>query len=167
MSRSVKVGRMMDALASTTENTLAIALIVGILLNFANVVGRYIGGFSIDGSDEIEIYILIWIAFLGGALVTWRGQHLRMDVLLETCPEKFRRIVVVLEAVLTGVVACFVAYQSWQYVSRIMALGAVSDIAHVPTWIPHSAVLVSFVLMTIVVGLRAWLTFARDKEKDA
>ncbi|MDO9442789.1 MAG: TRAP transporter small permease subunit, partial [Beijerinckiaceae bacterium] len=116
MSRSVKVGRMMDALASTTENTLAIALIVGILLNFANVVGRYIGGFSIDGSDEIEIYILIWIAFLGGALVTWRGQHLRMDVLLETCPEKFRRIVVVLEAVLTGVVACFVAYQSWQYV---------------------------------------------------
>ena len=43
-------------------------------------------GFALNGVDEVEIYILIWIAFLGAALVTWRGTHLRMDVLIAACP---------------------------------------------------------------------------------
>ena len=46
------------------------------------MVGRYVFGFALNGVDEIEIYILIWIAFLGAAVVTWRGLHLRMDVLV-------------------------------------------------------------------------------------
>ena len=52
-------------------------------------------------------------------------------------------------------VAGFVAWQSFKYVERIYALGAVSDIAHIPTWIPHSAIAVSFGLMALIVLLRA------------
>ncbi len=51
-------------------------------------------------------------------------------------------------------VAGFVAWQSFKYVERIYALGAVSDIAHIPTWIPHSAIAVSFGLMVLIVLLR-------------
>jgi len=143
-----------NAVAFVVERILAIALVVGIALNFINVVGRYVSGFTLIGVDEIEIYILIWIAFLGAAVVTWRRQHLRMDVLLNASPAPVRTTVTIAEMCAMLVVAAFVAYQSFRYVERIYALGAVSDIARVPTWFPHSAVFISFAAIALIVLVR-------------
>lgn len=143
-----------DVVASVVERVLAVALVAGIALNFFNVVGRYVSGFTLTGVDEIEIYILIWIAFLGAAVVTWRGQHLRMDVLLNACPLIVRKAVTVVEMCVMLAVALFVAFQSFRYVERIYALGAVSDIARVPTWFPHSAVFISFAAIALIVVIR-------------
>jgi|EndMetStandDraft_5_1072996.scaffolds.fasta_scaffold409265_2 TRAP-type C4-dicarboxylate transport system permease small subunit len=147
--------KSVDALTTLVERVLAVALLFGISLNFINVVGRYVFGYALNGVDEIEIYILIWISFLGAAAVTWRGLHLRMDVLINACPAPLRFAVWLFETLVFIAVAGFVAWQSFKYVERIYALGAVSDIAHVPTWIPHSAVAVSFGLMVLAVFLRA------------
>src|SRR4051794_27887984 len=105
-----EVGKHVEFAASVIERILAVALIAGICLNFINVCGRYLANVSIGGSDEIEVYILIWIAFLGGAVVSWRGQHLRMDVVLETASPAVRRFVTLAEVLVTGVVAAFVAW---------------------------------------------------------
>jgi TRAP-type C4-dicarboxylate transport system permease small subunit len=143
-----------DAVAFLVERLLAVGLIVGIGLNFANVVGRYVAGFALNGVDEIEIYILIAIAFLGAAIVTWRGQHLRMDVLLGACPPVVRNSVALIEMGVLAAIALFVAVQSFRYVERIYALGAVSDIAGVPTWLPHSTVFLGFAAMVLIVVIR-------------
>jgi TRAP-type C4-dicarboxylate transport system permease small subunit len=144
-----------DALTTWVERVLAVALLIGISLNFVNVIGRYVFGYALNGVDEVEIYVLIWIAFLGAAAVTWRGLHLRMDVLVNALPAPLRFAVWVFETLVFVAVAGFVAWRSFKYVERIYALGAVSDIAHIPTWIPHSAIAVSFGLMALIVLLRA------------
>jgi len=148
------VDRHVDALVTWIERVLAIGLLLGISLNFINVVGRYLAGYALNGVDEVEVYILIWIAFLGAALVTWRNAHLRMDVLITSCPAAIRRLVIWCEMLVMLVISAFVAWQSLQYVERIYALGAVSDIAHIPTWIPHSAIVVSFAAIALIVLLR-------------
>jgi TRAP-type C4-dicarboxylate transport system permease small subunit len=159
-----EAGKRVDSAAALVERILAVALIAGICLNFINVCGRYLADISIGGSDEIEIYILIWIAFIGGAVVSWRGQHLRMDVLLETVGASARRLVTWAEVIVTGAVSAFVAYQSILYVRKIYTLGAVSDIAQLPTWIPHSAVPIGLTMMVAATALRAWLGKRRAQE---
>jgi C4-dicarboxylate transporter DctQ subunit len=149
-----RLEQVADAVAFAVERILAVALIAGITLNFINVVGRYVSGYTLIGVDEIEIYILIWIAFLGAATITWRSQHLRMDVLLNACPAIVRTIVAVAEMCTLLAVALFVGYQSFRYVERIYALGAVSDIARVPTWFPHSAVFISFAVIALIAVIR-------------
>jgi TRAP-type C4-dicarboxylate transport system permease small subunit len=155
-----------DAVAFTVERVLAVALIAGIVLNFVNVVGRYVSGFTLIGVDEIEIYILIWTAFLGAAVVSWRGQHLRMDVLLNACPAVVRKTVTAVEICVMLAVALFVAYQSFRYVERIYALGAVSDIARVPTWFPHSAIFFSFATIALIVVIRMVLALRRRDAEE-
>lgn len=150
------IDRTLDALVTWIERVLGVALLIGICLNVVNVIGRYVAGYALNGVDEIEIYILIWIAFLGAALVSWRNAHLRMDVLIAACPPAIRWVVGWFEMLVTLVVASFVAWQSFKYVERIYALGAVSDIAHIPTWIPHSAVAISFALIALIVLLRGY-----------
>ncbi len=146
--------RAVDSLAKAVERLLAVALVAAVSLNFINVIGRYLAGFTLTGVDEVEIYVLIWIAFLGAAVVSWKNEHLRMDVLVNAFPAVLRKTVLVIEMAVTLAVALLVAFQSFHYVERIRALGAISDIAHVPTWIPHSAIFLSFAAMAIMVILR-------------
>ncbi len=148
------IDKRVDALVTFLERVLAIGLLLGLSLNFINVIGRYLGGYALNGAAEVEIYILIWITFLGAAFVTWRNTHLRMDVLIDACPPMVRWLVGILELLLMLVVFSFVAWQSFKYVERIYALGAVSDIAHIPTWIPHSAIATGFGAMALIVVLR-------------
>lgn len=144
----------MDALVTLLERVLAAFLLFGLSLNFANVIGRYLGGYAINGASEAEIYILIWITFLGAAFVTWRNAHLRMDVIISACPPPVRWLVSLFEMLVMLVISGFVAWHSFKYVERIYALGAVSDIARIPTWIPHSAVATGFGIMALMVLLR-------------
>lgn len=164
MSIRVQAGSFVDSLVAALERLLAVALLGAIVLNFINVVARYVANFTIEGSDEIEIYILIWIAFLGGAFVTWRGLHLQMDVLIKLAGARVRQVATIAEVIITLSTAAFVGYQSYLYVQRIYQLGAVSDIAQLPTWFAHSAVVISLSLMVIFLTLRVWVRWGSTKE---
>ncbi len=160
------IDKRVDALVTFLERVLAVGLLLGLSLNFINVIGRYIGGYALNGAAELEIYILIWITFLGAAFVTWRGTHLRMDVLIEACPPTVKWLVGLFEMALMLIIFSFVAWQSFKYVERIYALGAVSDIAHIPTWIPHSAVTAGFGTMALIVLLRGIQRIAAGRPGD-
>ena len=74
------------AAMAVLQKALGITLIAAILLNFANVVGRYGFGYSILWADEVEMFILVLVTFLGAAIVGWQRQHLAMDVLRARLP---------------------------------------------------------------------------------
>lgn len=158
--------RMIDRLARGLELALGVALLVAVALNFVNVVGRYGLGATFLGADEVEIYILVWIAFLGAALAAWRRQHLRMDVIVRLLPLRVQHWLRVAELLVLASVAGFVAFHSYRYVAKIHSLGAVSDIAEVPTWIPHAAILLGFVSIAAIALFRLGraLGSARSKE---
>ena len=80
------IDRFFDRLTRAIEQALALAFIVAVIVNFANVVGRYVFDYAFLGADEAQIYIMIWMAFLGAAVVSWRERHLRMDVLVRVFP---------------------------------------------------------------------------------
>jgi TRAP-type C4-dicarboxylate transport system permease small subunit len=64
------------------------------------------------------------------------------------------------------VIAAFVAWHSFKYVERIYALGAVSDIARIPTWIPHSAITAGFGAIVLIVLLRGVQRLAAGRAPD-
>lgn len=150
------IDRIGGRVVFVVERLLALGLIAAVGLDFVNVIGRYTGGFTLLGADEIEIYALIWMAFLGAVAIAWRRQHLRMDVLYQSWPPLVRKIVTVAELVLTLLVTGFVAIQSYEYVRKLYALGVRSDIAQIPIWIPHLAVSFCFAAMAVVAVLRIW-----------
>lgn len=140
----------MNRLMAAIERVLALAFIVAVCLNFANVVGRYGFGTSIAGGDEVQVYIMVWMAFLGAVLVSWRGEHLRMDVLARGFSARARTALGRVELVLVIALAGFAVWQSWNYTQQIIAIDRRSDNAGIPMWIPHSAVAVGFALMLLV-----------------
>ena len=148
------MSRSIDALAAGLEKLLGAALIVAVLYNFVNVVGRYIVGRTFISADEVQIYIMVYIAFLGAALATWRRAHLRMDVLVHRLPRGAQTVLGVVELALTVVLAAFVCYVAWNYVKQMAGLDARSQNAGIPMWLPHSAIVLGFGLIAILAVLQ-------------
>lgn len=148
------IDRAFDFIARVLELTLALAFILAVLLNFTNVVGRYVFGISLLGSDELQVFIMVGVTFLGAAVVTRRNQHLRMDVLLQFAPEGVRVALRVAEQLLLIALAGFVITQSFFYARQMLRIGRTSDMAGVPMWIPHGAVALGFALIVIVTAWR-------------
>ncbi len=140
------LGRLMDALLAL----LAVAFVGAVALNFANVVGRYGFGRSISFADETQVYVMVFMAFLGAAIVAWRRTHLRMDVLARMLPAGPQHALRVAEQLLLVVLGAFVCVQSSRYTLTMFELGRRSDNAGIPMWIPHGAVAIGFGLIAVV-----------------
>ena len=153
----MRVNRWLASAATAISLLLGVLLMVAVLVNIANVVGRYVFNSPVEGADEVEIYLMIGLAFFGALVAHIRGRHLRMDVLASRFPRRFARVVNSVEA-LTAVGVCgLVTWVSFNYTSRIWRLGSHSDNAHIPMWMPHSLLTASFALMTLVGLLRVFV----------
>jgi TRAP-type C4-dicarboxylate transport system permease small subunit len=107
-------------------------------------------GKSMLAADELQVYVLVGMCFLGAALASWRGCHLRMDLLANALPSRVRKCSHVLELLLEGGLLSYVAVLSTIYAIRIFRLGTVSDMAGLPMWVPHSMVAIGFFAMALV-----------------
>ena len=144
------IDRLFERLTRALELLLALAFIVAVLLNFANVVGRYVLGWTILGSDEVQIFIMVGMTFLGAVVVTWREQHLRMDVLARLCPAPVQAALKWADLALMAALCGFVFFESVTYATQMFRLGRLSDTADVPMWIPHGAVALGFGLIALI-----------------
>ena len=140
----------LDKLTRIIELVLASAFIIAVLLNFTNVVGRYLFGLSLLGSDEVQVFVMVAMTFVGAVVVTRRNEHLRMDVLVQMMPEAVRLLLRIAEQLLLIALAGFVLSQSYFYAAQMLRIGRASDMAGVPMWIPHGTVALGFALILVI-----------------
>jgi TRAP-type C4-dicarboxylate transport system permease small subunit len=145
-----------DRLMRLIERVLALLFIAAVSLNFINVVGRYVVGRTLLSADELQIFAMILMTFIGFIVVTWRRQHLRMDVLVEACPGPFRLLIRAFEWMVFVSICAFVVYQSSIYIFLMFSVGRTSDMAGIPMWIPHAAIAAGFASTLAVLLYQGW-----------
>lgn len=142
-----------DRVAGVAQKVLGGALMVCVLLNFANVVARYAFNKAIFGIEEVQVYIVVAICFLGAVLVTFRHGHLRMDALVHRFSERTARIVTRVESALVVALVSFVCIQSARFTWRMIQIGRKSDLMEIPMWVPHGSVTLG---LFMIAALCAW-----------
>jgi TRAP-type C4-dicarboxylate transport system permease small subunit len=93
---------------------------------------------------------MVWIAFLGAAMVSWRERHLRMDVLAARLPPRAAAALRFVERLAVLALAGLVAWQSWLYVGLMLQVDRRSDAAGLPMALPHAAVGAGFTLIALI-----------------
>jgi TRAP-type C4-dicarboxylate transport system permease small subunit len=133
---------------------IGVAILVSILINFANIVGRYILLAPIIWAEEIMIYIMVWCVFIGAILVTWEGRHIKMDLLSTAFPSPWKEIVNGLMVLAFVAASIFVILQNWTVTGMMVRLDQRSVVAEIPMSIPHSALLFGFAAMALALVAR-------------
>jgi len=141
---------MMEKIASGMQTALGLVLIASMLLNCANIAGRWLFSVTIMGADELQIFSMTAITFLGLCVVSWRGKHLRMDVLIQLMPAWLQTALRLVERLLICGVCVLAISASQTYVSRMYQLGIRSENAHIPMWLMHAIVTAGLSLLALV-----------------
>lgn len=143
-------------------------ILIGIVINFANVVGRYVFLEPIIWAEEIMIYIMVWTVFIGAILVSFEGQHLKMDVFSVMLPSPYKEIINFIATASILLVCFYVIPNNWIVVKLMWDNDQRSVVAEVPMVIPHFALLFGFVMIfvAIVARFRSHVTGSLTSEVD-
>ena len=153
----------MPLILGAIRAALGTLILVGVALNFANVIGRYVFLAPIIWAEEVLVFIMIWCVMLGATLVTWENAHLRMDALFHLVTPRVRRWLNAVTTLAFLVAAIFVLVQSARVVALVASTGQRSVVAGIPMTLAYGALPVSFTLIVFVLLWR-FRTFIRGSE---
>ncbi|MDE0275495.1 MAG: TRAP transporter small permease [Defluviicoccus sp.] len=129
-------------------------ILFGIAVNFGNVLGRYLFLAPIVWAEEIMIYSMVWMVFIGAVLVSWDGHHLKMDFFSIMMPSPFKEIMNFTGVACFLLVCIFVLPQTFTVTELMYRLDQRSVVAEIPMVIPHFAILLGFIMMFVVIVWR-------------
>jgi TRAP-type C4-dicarboxylate transport system permease small subunit len=146
--------RAMRALVSVAQIVAGVMLAAIVIINAANVAGRYVFSKPIDWAEEVMLFLMIGGVFLSNIGISLDGAHIRMDVLLRALPPLGRRLLDLLADLLTIAVAVTLAWVGSDVVSMLAQFGQTSDAAGIPVAIPQSVIPLSFGLTALALIVR-------------
>ena len=91
-----------------------------VVIAFAQVVFRYVIGYSLYWSEELARYLFVWVSFLGSVVALERGVHIGMDVVVAKIPPGPRRYVEVFSDISVAAFLVFLTVQGLGMAMRNM-----------------------------------------------
>lgn len=85
------------------------------VLVIANVISRYVFGYSFTWVEEVTRYMMIWTAFLGSGLALRVGGHIAIETLPNSLPPAGARLVRALVALVLAVTLVIVLWLGVEY----------------------------------------------------
>lgn len=137
-----------DAALGWIETTFigaAIILASGLLL--VNVALRYVFLLPLGWAEELSLYLMAWIVFVGCSVAIRSRGHIAIDLLpLALSPSNRRRLALAVGLVVLVFLAVFF-YYSGAHTLRIKESGQVTPIMQAPMWLAYLSMPVASVLM--------------------
>jgi C4-dicarboxylate transporter DctQ subunit len=141
-------------LLTLTRTVSAVCLIGSVMINFINIIGRYVFSVSIPWAEEIMLFLMVGCVFTGCCAVAWQGRHIRMDVLITALPPKLRAFFDLLSDVVLISAAIIVTTFAYPVITQLAAFDERSEAANFPLVIPQSMIPIGYSLMALLVAIR-------------
>ncbi|WCL49904.1 TRAP transporter small permease [Leptospira sp. GIMC2001] len=106
------------------------------LLMAMDVGSREIFNEGIEWAQKGAIILMIWGGFIGAALTTAKGGHLRPEIADKLWPEKFKPFLKVIEHLIVTGFCVFLFYLSLEHLQAVQANGDIHPvIVGLPLWV--------------------------------
>ena len=157
-----------ERVVQAASYALGILLLIAAFINVANVIARYVFRRPFIWGEEIILYLVIWLVFIGVPVAAWRHLHLRMDVVYEWFPPALRRVVGIVIALTTLWLCAQMVFLSWRVIALLQLNNQRSAAAGVPMFVVYWAIPIGFGLLALVslVQLLGYLSGTQDVETE-
>jgi len=132
------LARLERALVVANRALVGVMMLVMTALVFANVVTRYGFGFSIAWAEEVSLYLMIWVAYLGAGLALREGRHVAIETFQDRLPARAARWVRAAIGVL--VLAFLVCLAALGFAFARFAMDQETPVLEIPAGIPYLAI---------------------------
>lgn len=148
--------RVMSRLMRPLEAGAAALLVLIIVMLLAAVLARYAFSQSIVWADEVVSFAFIWLTMIGTAIAMYRNEHLRLTLVVELLPPRWRDFV---NAFALAAVAAFLIglmHPAWEYTREEWAI--ITPALGIPNSFRVASIGFGLAAMLVVVLAYAWQT---------
>jgi TRAP-type C4-dicarboxylate transport system permease small subunit len=126
------------------------ASIIIVALICTIVVLRYVFEMDLYGMEELAVFVGIWLFFIGASYASQQREQISADVI----PQYLRNPAAcggleLLTTIVSLGVCVLAAYWAWDWLSWGLERPARSPVHDIPMTVTHTAVLASFILMSV------------------
>ena len=123
------------------ENLAGIAIALLGIITFANVVVRYLTNFSFAFTEEFSVFLMVFMALVGGSSVMAKGGHLNIMFVVDRLSPGRKRLVVcaanALSVLMFALLAIFGARMAWdEYRFEVTSPGLGLPTWYYTVWLP-------------------------------
>lgn len=137
--------KKLDYLTKAIDILVAALMVFITVVTFIQVIRRFIYGSVFAWAEELAIYSMVWITFLGAVLCLRYGEHTRIDAFINLFPHAVRKWI---EAFDLAICLVFMSILAFHSISLLQTTGRfLSTGARLPMYFVYSCILVSGVLM--------------------
>lgn len=147
------LGRLIGFVLRVFDAAAALFFASALLINFANVVGRYAFHSPIYWAEEVTIILIIWSVCLMSFKLTLHNEHLVTDILRPYLPERWQIVLAAVTTAWAVALSVFIAYYAFVVVQMVARMSQVTTVAEIPKSLAYSSILVCFVLVIIAAML--------------
>ncbi|MDR1885028.1 MAG: TRAP transporter small permease [Synergistaceae bacterium] len=112
----------------------ALLLLVMVSISFVNVVSRYFANLSLAFTEELTVYLFVWMTILGTAIAFKTGTNMMVVFFNGLLPKGVRKVVFILSTALSLIFFASLAYLGCMEVRDEIMLGAMTESIYMPLW---------------------------------
>jgi len=145
--------------------TLTALISIVAAMEFYQVIMRYVFEIPVMGLEEVLVYPILWLYFLGSVNASREDTQIKanvLDVFLKT--DRSKLIVRVVADLMSLVTSLWLTYWAWDYFRYARRVWKESPTLYIPTFYAECAFFIGLVLMT---GYTAWYLFKNAKRLAA
>jgi TRAP-type C4-dicarboxylate transport system permease small subunit len=145
--------------------TLTVLISIVALMEFYQVLMRYVFEIPVMGLEELLVYPTLWLYFLGSVNASREDTQIKanvLDVFLKT--DRTKLIVRVIADGMALIVALWLTYWAWDYFRYALRVWKESPTLYIPTFYAECAFFIGMVLMS---AYAVWYLFKNLKRLAA
>jgi len=132
------------------EKVLAVILMSVMLGSIAlGVVFRYFFGNPLTWTDELAVYMLIWLTFIGGSMSVKSGKAASLDLVFERVQLIWKKIFLIVGYACVILFAAVVAYMAIQWISNPSIQTKISPGLKISMFLPYLSIPFGLVCLTV------------------
>ena len=142
----MKVNKIMDGVS-------VLCMVLILLLVIAQVAMRYLFNSPLTWSEELAVFVMIWLTFIGSLICMRDKEHIEVTILVDHLPRTLQRIVVAFSRLASVFFLLVVAYYGSDLVMENMTVTSPANkisMGLVYTIIPLSSIGMAFYLVKAI-----------------
>ena len=125
----------------------AVTALIGV--TFFGVFMRYLFNSPFVWLEEVQMWLIIWVVFYGGAAAVRSGNHVSIEFIVERFPKNLHKMATLLEVIVVTVVLWFLSTNSIALIQQYIKTSRVTNILHIPFVFIYSAVPIGCFLIVL------------------
>ena len=147
-----------ETLGRVEKFLVVVMLSIMILLAFLQIILRNVFSTGISWGDPLVRYLVLWVGFIGAGLASKEGKHITIEVFARWFSGHGSRYLKAIPHLVSALICALLTFAGWTFVQNEAQMGGTTFL-EIPVWIPQLIIPVTFALMALRFGFRAFAKF--------